>query len=96
MATRLTKVARAGASMAVLALVATASGCDWARDWFRPKAPDVRFGSYTAAYESKPDFAQLEFQFPLTSEELARITPEKTPAVRSPSNDGVWAQKRRV
>ncbi|MGZ9014677.1 MAG: hypothetical protein ACXW2L_20705 [Burkholderiales bacterium] len=77
-----------GAIAATLSL----SGCDWIRDQFKAKAPDVKFGPYTEAYESKPDFAQLEYRFPLTTEELARITPENLAALDQEQIDQIYAR----
>ena len=52
-------------------VLATFSGCDWIRDQFRGKAPDVKFAPYGKEYQSKMDFAQLEYKYPLATEELA-------------------------
>lgn len=67
-------------------------GCDWINDRFRAKAPDVRFGAFGETYQSKPDFAQLEYTMPLTLEERSRITPENIAALNQEQVDQIYAR----
>ncbi|MGH8665278.1 MAG: hypothetical protein ACREUX_13540 [Burkholderiales bacterium] len=69
----------------VLALVLAACSRD-------ESAPDIKFASYGAAYESKPDFAQVEHEFPLTPEELARITPTNIALLDQEQVDQIYAR----
>jgi hypothetical protein len=79
----------AGAVAASLSL----SGCDWIRDtFFRAKPPEVRFADYGPEYQTKTDFAQLEYKFPLTTEELGRITPENLAALDQEQIDQIYAR----
>lgn len=77
---------------AAIASSLTLTGCDWIRAQFKPKAPDIRFGPYTEAYETKPDFAQVEHRFPLTTDELSRITPENLAALDQEQIDQIYAR----
>jgi hypothetical protein len=73
-------------------VLATFSGCDWIRDQFRGKAPDVKFAPYGKEYRSKMDFAQLEYKYPLATEELARITHENLAALDQEQIDQIYAR----
>jgi hypothetical protein len=78
---------------AALAASVSLSGCDWIRDrFFQVKAPEVKFGQYAQEYHTKPDFAQLEARYPLTTEELARITPENLAALDQEQLDQIYAR----
>jgi len=72
---------------AIVALAAL-SGCDW----FKPKPPDVSFAPYGKGYAAKPDFNQLEYKFPLTPEERARITPENLAQLDQEQIDQIYAR----
>ena len=67
-------------------------GCDWIQDRFKAKAPEVKFAPYAENYGSKTDFAQVEAQFPLSTAELARITPENLAALDQEQIDQVYAR----
>ena len=41
------------------------SACDKINSMFNP-APSLKFGPYSEGYQTKPDFAQIESDFPLT------------------------------
>jgi hypothetical protein len=78
---------------AVILTVALASGdCDWIQDKFRGKGPDVTFAQSGPEYQSKMDFAQLEYGMPLKPEELARITPENLAALDQEQLDQIYAR----
>jgi len=40
------------------------------------RSAEIKFASYGAEYSSKPDFAEVERQYPLTPEQRASLTPE--------------------
>jgi hypothetical protein len=90
---RPTGLPRLTMACAALAVSAALSGCDWIQDrFFRVKAPEVRFAQYAQEYQTKPDFAQLEYKLPLTTEELARITPENLAALDQEQIDQIYAR----
>lgn len=79
--------------VALLIVAATPlAGCEWISDRFRGKAPEVRFAPYREQYQSKPDFAQVEHQFPLTMEERSRIRPENIAALDQEQIDQIYAR----
>ena len=44
------------------------------------KAPEIPFAPHGSSYAEKPDFAQLEYQHPLSVEDLYKITPRTSPS----------------
>jgi hypothetical protein len=81
-------------ALLVFAMVAVAAlpACDWVRDRFRAKGPDVKFAPYDKDYQAKIDFAQVEYKYPLTTEELARITPENLSGLDQEQIDQIYAR----
>jgi len=78
---------------ASLAALLTLGGCDWVRDTFiRTKGPDIRFAPYQPEYQTKVDFAQVEYKYPLTTEELSRITPENLAGLDQEQIDQIYAR----
>lgn len=75
-----------------IVIALSVGGCDWVREQFKPKAPDIRFAPYDKPYQSKMDFAQLEYKLPLTAEELARITPDNLAALDQEQIDQIYAR----
>jgi hypothetical protein len=67
-------------------------GCDWIQDRFKARAPEVKFAPYAENYGSKTDFAQVEAQFPLSTAELARITPENLAGLDQEQIDQIYAR----
>jgi hypothetical protein len=55
-------------------------------------APDIKFATYGTGYESKPDLAQVEHEFPLTPEDLARITPTNIALLDQEQVDQIYAR----
>ncbi|HSQ06013.1 MAG TPA: hypothetical protein VLN59_18395, partial [Burkholderiales bacterium] len=76
----------------IVVAVVSIGACDWVREKFKVKAPEIHFAPYGKEYQSKMDFAQLEYRFPLTSEELARITPENLAALDQEQIDQIYAR----
>jgi len=67
-------------------------GCDWIQDRFKARAPEGKFAPYAENYGSKTDFAQVEAQFPLSTAELARITPENLAGLDQEQIDQIYAR----
>jgi hypothetical protein len=73
--------------LAVLAAALVVSACSR-----EESAPDIKFASFGAGYESKPDFAQVEHEFPLTPKDLAKITPANIALLDQEQVDQVYAR----
>jgi hypothetical protein len=71
-----------------LLLALGVAGCDW----FKSRAPDVKFAPYTAEYQSKMDFAQLEHKYPLATADLAKLTPDNLAALDQEQIDQIYAR----
>lgn len=67
------------------------SGCDYIQSMFTPK-PDIKFATYSTDYQSKPDFASLEQNFPLTTTELDKITPRYLSTLDQEQIDQIYAR----
>ncbi len=74
--------------LAAIVGLAALSGCDW----FKPKPPDVSFAPYGKGYAGKPDFNQVEYEFPLTAAERARITPDNLAQLDQEQIDQIYAR----
>jgi hypothetical protein len=57
----------------VVAALLPLAGCDWLKDKWHGK-PDIKFAKYSTEYASKPDFAQMEHEFPISPEDLNKLT----------------------
>lgn len=73
--------------LAAFACVALA-GCDRADK----NPPDIKFAAYGESYAVKPDFAQVEYQFPLTPADLAKITPKNIALLEQEQVDQIYAR----
>lgn len=56
------------------------------------QAPDIRFGSYDKSYQSKPDFAKVEYQYPLAVKDLEKLTPENIASFDQEQIDQIYAR----
>ncbi len=54
--------------------------------------PEIPFAKYSSDYHGKPDFAQLEYQHPLSVEDLAKITPENLAVLDQERIDQIYAR----
>ena len=54
--------------------------------------PDIAFAPYTTDYAGKPDFAQVEYRFPLGPADLAKITPENLAVLNQEQLDQIYAR----
>lgn len=78
-------------ALAALAVLGS-PGCDQVKSWFKPKAPDIKFAPYGDGYPSKTDLAQVEYKYPLTTAELARITPDNLAALDQEQIEQIYAR----
>ena len=73
---------------AVIAMLAL-TGCDW----FKPQPPDIKFVPPTGqGYRAKVDFAELEYRYPLSPEDLKKITPENLATLNQEQIDQIYAR----
>ena len=63
------------------------SGCNGT-----PSDPNVEFASYSENYASKPSFANLEHQHPLTTEQRMKITPRWLASLEQEQVDQIYAR----
>jgi len=54
--------------------------------------PPLKFAAYGPGYASKPDFAQVEHEFPLAPADLARLTPDNLKAYDQEQIDQLYAR----
>lgn len=66
-------------------LVTLVAGCS------RPTA-DVQYAPYSTAYDSKPDFAHIEYKFPITPAQLQTITPKYLATLDQEQVDQIYAR----
>ncbi len=76
------------------ALIATMlfAGCDKVKSWFASPPPAIKFAPYGEDYQTKPDFAQVEYQFPLATADLAKLTPENLKEFDQEQMDQLYAR----
>lgn len=58
----------------------------------KTEAPKIAFAPHSTDYASKPDFAQVEHQYPLTRADLAKITPENLALLNQEQLDQIYAR----
>lgn len=75
----------------IFAALFALSGCDYIQALFTPK-PDIKFATYGTDYQSKPDFAAIEHNHPLTSAELEKITPRYLSTLDQEQIDQIYAR----
>jgi len=66
-------------------------GCERISGWFAAK-PDIAFAPYGENYASKPDFAQVEYDFPLALSELTKVTPKYLAGLNQEELDQLYAR----
>ncbi len=76
--------------LAVL-LILPLSGCDKISSWFAGK-PAIAFAPYGDDYASKPDFAQLEYEYPIPVKELVKVTPKYLAGLNQEELDQLYAR----
>lgn len=73
------------------ALLLALGGCDYIGSLMHP-APDIKFAAYGPDYLSKPDFAQIEYEFPLTPAELKKLDPANLKNYDQEQIDQIYAR----
>lgn len=56
------------------------------------KDPDIKFLPYGEAYDSKPNFAEVEYKHPLSPQDLAQITPRYLSKLPQEEIDQIYAR----
>ncbi len=54
--------------------------------------PPIPFATYGAVYTSKPDFAEVEYRYPLSPEQLTILTPEMVKSYDQEQVDQIYAR----
>jgi hypothetical protein len=78
------------AALAACALLAL-SGCDYLNAVFH-RSPEIKFATYSTAYASKQDFAQVEAEFPLAPADLHKLTPKNIANFDQEQVDQIYAR----
>jgi hypothetical protein len=78
----------AAVALCAAALAIPLAGCDAARD----QAPDIKFAPAGAKWNEKPDFAMVEHDYPLTTDELAKLTPRNIVNYSQEQLDQIYAR----
>ena len=73
------------------ALLLPLSGCEKISGWFGGK-PDSAFAPYGDDYDSKPDFAQVEYDYPIPLQELVKVTPQYLAGLDQEQLDQLYAR----
>jgi hypothetical protein len=74
---------RTGLALAALVLAACAR---------EETAPDIKFAPFGGSHQEKPDFAQVEHDFPLEPADLAKITPTNIALLEQEQIDQLYAR----
>lgn len=75
---------------ALLALLAL-TGCDWINNLLHP-APKLKFAEAGQPYLSKPDFARVEHDYPLSTADLEKLTPKNIANYSQEQIDQIYAR----
>jgi hypothetical protein len=78
------------AALAATALLSLAA-CDYLNSVLH-RSPDIRFATYSTEYASKPDFAQVEHEFPLAPADLRKLTPKNIANFDQEQVDQIYAR----
>ena len=74
-----------------LAAVLALGGCDFVNNLLHP-APGIAFAPYAADYHSKPDFAQIEYRYPLMPVDLQKLDPDNIRNYDQEQIDQIYAR----
>ena len=74
-----------------LALAASLGGCDFINNLVHP-APGIKFAPYAADYQSRTDFAQVEYEFPLAPADLQKLDPQNMRNYDQEQIDQIYAR----
>ena len=75
----------------IFCLFLTLTGCDWI-DSRLNRAPRLPFAESSETYSSKPDFARVEHDFPLTTDDLQKLTPRNIANYSQEEIDQIYAR----
>jgi hypothetical protein len=75
----------------VLLLVVAVGAFIWWK-YKKPAAPNISFAPYGDPYSTKTDFAQVEYQFPLTTEQRMSLTPQNIQGFNQEQVDQIYAR----
>lgn len=67
------------------------AGCDYING-FLHRAPDIKFAKAGNDYSSKPDFAKVEYRYPLAPVELGKLTPRNIANFSQEEVDQIYAR----
>jgi hypothetical protein len=67
------------------------AGCDYVNGLLH-RAPDIKFAKSGNDYSAKPDFAKVEYQFPLAPVELEKLTPKNIANFSQEEIDQIYAR----
>ncbi|MCG6873988.1 MAG: hypothetical protein LJE97_02740 [Betaproteobacteria bacterium] len=81
----------AAAALLTAALALVLGGCDAINNWLHPP-PDIKFAPAGVKWSEKPDFAMVEHDYPLTTEELAKLTPKNIVNYSQEQLDQIYAR----
>src|SRR5258708_2904614 len=76
----------------LLLLLVVAAGVFIACKYMKPGPPNISFAPYGDPYSSKTDFAQVEYQFPLTTEQRMSLTPQTIQKFNQEQVDQIYAR----
>ncbi len=74
-----------------LPVVISMTSCDFLGKLLHP-APDLKFAQYGPGHAAKPDFAQVEYEFPLPPAELKKLTPDNIKHYDQEQVDQIYAR----
>ena len=72
-------------------LLTPLAGCEKISSWFAGK-PDIAFAPYGDGDASKPDFAQVEYEYPIPLKELTKVTPQYLASLNQEELDQLYAR----
>ena len=58
----------------------------------KPEPPSIAFAPYEKAYQSKMDLAQVDYKYPISPAELAKITPDYLATLEQEQLDQLYAR----
>src|SRR5260221_4842478 len=75
----------------MFALALILGGCDYVGGLLHP-APAIKFAAYGPDYQARPDFAQIEYEFPLGPAELKKLDPQNMKNYDQEQIDQIYAR----
>jgi len=83
---------RISSLLLIVAGSAALSGCDVIKNWISPPPPAIKFVQYGDDHRSKPDLAQVEYQYPLATADLEKLTPDNLKEFDQEQIDQIYAR----